>query len=317
MIYLVASEINSQTWSTFLSTDGARLQSEVRVILPHEFATMSRLPVGTYFFLDPDLWTPWQLELLTQVWSTLESHGGCRLFNDPRRFNSRVELQRLLVERGTNPFRTFRASSIPDDLEFPVFLRYEDDHKGSRSPLLNDWAELEEGLTLAGLSGADKHKLLVCEFCETVGPDRLYRKFGVFRVGDAIIPRLINFDRSWIVKSPAVVTEETVAEERRFIENFHQEQEIREIFDLAGVDFGRVDYTFDADGRMRAWEVNPNPLMLHPSHAYKPMQRPILRLFLDRLLEVLDTVNISSRETIPLSLRSGVLPELSKSVDIW
>lgn len=305
MIFLVSAEFNNQTWSEFLNSRGQALKGRVQVILPHELATQRRLQVGTYIFTDPDLWTPWQREVLGQVWQTLAEHAGSRLLNNPIAHLGRLEFQRSLVAEGINNFRTFTASALPSNLRFPVFLRFADDHKGARSPLLEDWEQLEEGLLRAALGGADHEKLLITEFSETVGEDGLYRKYGVYRIGKHIIPRLINFDRSWVVKSPNVVTQQTLKEEMDFLQFFSDHRTISHMFDLGGLEFGRVDYSFE-NGQMRVWEINPNPVILLPPNKYKAGQQPALDMFFETFLTVLAELNVESKEFVELNLSSGV-----------
>ncbi|MFI5426708.1 hypothetical protein [Aeromicrobium sp. UC242_57] len=59
------------------------------------------------------------------------------------------------------------------------------------------------------------------------------------------------------------------AEELEFIENFPHHDDVAEAFELAGLDYGRIDYGI-VDGRMQVWEINTNPIVLHRPHMIEP-----------------------------------------------
>ena len=50
-----------------------------------------------------------------------------------------------------------------------------------------------------------------------------------------------------------------VQRERNFIETNPHKAEIDHIFNVAGIDFGRIDYGVRADGGIHVFEINTNP----------------------------------------------------------
>ncbi len=167
--------------------------------------------------------------------------------------------------------------------------------------------QLDEALAMAALGGASKGALLVCEFCDTRGPDQLYRKYGVYRIGDELVYRLINFDLSWIVKSPSHVTSATLAEEANFVQTRPFHDEIWSAFETARIDFGGIDFSLQ-DGRMRGWEINTNPGLLHAPTKYRPGHWPNLNSSLSASAVAIEKLLVHSSESIPLKLTSGALP---------
>lgn len=86
----------------------------------------------------------------------------------------------------------------------------------------------------------------------------IVHKYSAFRVGDRIIPKHIFFSRDWCVKKAELVGQELVELEQRYISSNPHESELRQIFELARVDYGRIDYSLAAE-RIIVWEINTNP----------------------------------------------------------
>ena len=59
-------------------------------------------------------------------------------------------------------------------------------------------------------------------------------------------------------------TPEVLERERRYVETNPHEREIREIFRLARIDYGNIDYSILGD-RLHVWEINTNPNILSPT----------------------------------------------------
>ena len=54
------------------------------------------------------------------------------------------------------------------------------------------------------------------------------------------------------------------AEARYVAENPHAD-EIRKIFEIARIDYGRIDYSLK-NGQIRVWEINTNPVIAAPKN---------------------------------------------------
>src|SRR5262249_60618286 len=86
-----------------------------------------------------------------------------------------------------------------------------------------------------------REHLLVVEFCDSVDHSGIYRKYGAFIVGDRIIPKSVQFGRHWVQKSADLKTPDLVQEEAEYVERNPHEACLREIFRLAGIEYGRMD----------------------------------------------------------------------------
>ena len=180
------------------------------------------------------------------------------LLNDPRSVLRRLELLRTLHRDGINSFNAYRADALERPERWPVFVRGEQDHEGPSLPLLHDPAELAGVLEADRERGIDLSRRLIVEYAESKSPDGLYRKYGAFRIGDRIYPRHIFFSRQWMVKLEPPPHDAAIAEEREFIEQGPDNERLMEIFERAGVQYGRIDYA-RVGAKLAVWEINTNP----------------------------------------------------------
>ncbi len=107
------------------------------------------------------------------------------------------------------------------------------------------------------------------EYIETAGPDGLYRKYRYMLFGEHGVCRHLIISPNWEVRpKDRVLTDETIAEELRFVRSPCEHHDIldaarRELeFDIAA-----FDYSFDEHGEMIVWEVNPYPDLSTPRTA--------------------------------------------------
>jgi hypothetical protein len=100
---------------------------------------------------------------------------------------------------------------------------------------------------------------MIVEFCDASGPDGLFRKYAAFKVGDRIIPCHLFTSSAWCVKSVQNhPTEASVHEQLVYIRSNPHEAWLRNVFQVAGIDYGRIDYGV-SNGVPQAWEINVNP----------------------------------------------------------
>jgi len=170
---------------------------------------------------------------------------------------------------GINDFDAWRADEMRDGIRFPVLLHGERDHNGPIGDLIRDRDALRRRLDELAAAGAVLGQILVIEFCETRDPDGLYRGLGTFRVGDRFTHRFMYHSADWRVKernssvgselSPAAI----VDEEEAFILSDEIPREVPDVFRLAQIDYGRMDYALK-DGGIRVWEINTCPMLGNP-----------------------------------------------------
>lgn len=265
MIHFLTTRRNPRTIETYLRKDGAPLASLFALW------TYDRLPArpapGTYCFADLEILTPDERERAVALSREVAARGP-RL-NDPEQWLGRYALLRTLRRHGSNRFDVHRVGEPP---RFPVFLRGEHDHDGSRTPLLRTQAELCRALLEAG------DDTLVVEFCDTADGAGVYRKYGAFVVGDRVLPRHLFFSRGWVVKEWDLLDDAMLLEERRYLETNPHEQALREVAAIAGIRYGRIDYGL-LDGSVQVFEINTNPVLLGIGPSVRPWwEAPLARL---------------------------------------
>ncbi len=262
MIHFILTREHGYTIEQYLQTWGRDQRGR---IAPPVFYDQLRFghtaAPGTYAFCDLERLDAAGIELARTVWRQLATRpADFRLLNDPSKVLRRYELLRTLQAAGMNRFAAHRV----DDLaaaQFPVFLRHESEHDGAISPLLHDRAALDQAIHDAIASGARREDLLAVEYLDVGDAVGVYRKFSCFRVGDRILPRHLFADRKWMLKHAGLPEPQFVEEEIAFLRSHPHAQQVRAIFDLAHIDYGRIDYAF-VEGRVQTWEINSNPTIL-------------------------------------------------------
>jgi hypothetical protein len=271
-------------------------------ILPYE-TLPSILPRGTYIFADLERLTSAQTALAGEVWNQLAAAGdGIRLLNHPLRATRRLALLQVLHEAGRNDFRAFRATDRRADPRFPVFVRRESEHEGSFTALLRDQTEVDQAIVRLLLTGVEVDDILIVEFCDT-SRNGLFRKYSAFRVGDRIVPRHLMFSQKWVLKVPDLLDTSKIEEEREYLESNPHEQDLRDIFDRAHIDYGRIDYGL-LDDRIQVWEINSNPIVMFPRDHYKRERLPAQELFAGKIRQAFESIDSPSptQPMVPISL---------------
>lgn len=260
-IYYLVSKRHQYTINRYLAHWGINLIPRLRLLVYEDLDRLTSLPLGTYIFSDIERLTPKQAEMAAEVWEKLSSAGkGIRLLNHPNRSMRRYELLRTLYERGLNQFNVYRLTEPRKPERFPVFLRGENDHKGNQTPLLKSLNELDNVIALFHQQGKRLNDKIITEFCDTSDEKGTFRKYAAFMIGDQIIPRGILFGQQWMLKSDtnSVTSEQTLWEEEEYIKTNPHESQLREIFRLANIQYGRIDYSM-LNGVPQVWEINTNP----------------------------------------------------------
>ena len=224
---------------------------------------------ATYVFTDLDRLGYWDLELAAHLYLQMQ-HAGLSVWNNPARVKTRYALLRALHSAGLNDFNVYRADEIDSGMRLPVFLRKVHGHREPLSGLLHTRAEVKQAIDAAIDAGTPAANLLVVEFAaEPVRPG-LYRKLSAFRIGHAIVPHICVHDTSWLVKygKLGVAGEELYREELALLQTNPFAKHLQQVFDLAGIEYGRADFGFYR-GRIQIYEINTNPYVApaepHPS----------------------------------------------------
>jgi hypothetical protein len=101
--------------------------------------------------------------------------------------------------------------------------------------------------------------LLVVEYCHSTDDAGRHLRLAALRIGAHIVPRYYTVARHWMVKTDLrLVDRELAAIEHHYVTTNPHREWVNETFDLADVEYGRLDYGL-VDGEPQAWEVNTNP----------------------------------------------------------
>jgi hypothetical protein len=225
--------------------------------------SIKKMPPGTFIFSDLERLKASQLKILGSFCEQLLANDeNIPLFNNPVSALSRYSLLRKLYDDGFNKYNVCKVADTECTPQYPLFLRRDNDHSGPRSKLLGTPEEKNDALLKALIGGIDINNLIQIEFCETKSDDGYYRKYSAFRIGNEIIPAHIIFDTNWIAKDTVPPDSESIELEKEKFkkENPHADR-LLEIFNLAGINFGRIDYGM-LDGTMQTWEINTNPILI-------------------------------------------------------
>jgi hypothetical protein len=273
MILFFGTRHHVDTVNQFADSWAPELRAHIRTLAYENFAFRRPLPGGVCVFMDFERLLPLEMSLARRLAAAVRAFPKkYSVLNEPARYIGRLRLLEVLHQRGINEFRACRAGALPGDLRFPVFLRSEIDHEGAATPLLSSHGELKQALARAVFQERRSQKhLLVVEFCDCAEAGGFFRKYSVMNIGGKLIPRHVLFSRNWITKHPDFVSAETAAEEAKFIEHFPHAAPALEIFRLAGVDYGRMDYGV-RNGRIQVWEINTNPTVVPNREKIHPLR---------------------------------------------
>jgi hypothetical protein len=302
VIHFLAPAAGTYTLDEYFALEPPELVRRFRVIPYDTLPGRSRFERGCYVFAGLDQLSPAMARLAGAVHRQLQGAEGVRLLNDPARSLRRYDLSRALHAAGRNDFRAWRLREALRGIRFPVFLRSERSHGGNYSGLLQSEGELRAAVGRGVLQGHAVGDLLAVEFCSTVDPDGLYRKYAAFKVGDRIMARSLHHASGWMVKfAESEFTRELVMEEQAYVRDNPHAEQLREIFALAAIEYGQIDYAV-RDGRIKTWEINLHPTIGRGAGPgggagpppLRPLRSETREYFFDRFREAWAAVDLES-----------------------
>ncbi|WP_373354014.1 hypothetical protein [Pseudoroseicyclus sp. CXY001] len=270
----------SATLERQIADAGARLE----VVSWESLLGRRSLPGGTWLFTDFDRLAPAELHAAGMIAGKLKG-ARVRVVNDPRRYLRREQLINRLWREGLNSYRAWRPADGEWPDRFPVFLRPASGHVAPNRKLLESEEEARDWLKERLRRGDTLSDLVFIEYRgEPVGDPPYFSRYSAFRVGSAILrANTVNQDH-WVVKGGqrGLASAEDYKEERREMDAYPHEAAVRHVFDVAGMEFGRLDFGV-TEGRVETWEINTNPDMtLAPSHP-DPVREEVMHLLRSRL----------------------------------
>jgi hypothetical protein len=302
MILYVCRARHRYTIDKFLPVLPAERQGMLKVMTYEDMFATSLIPPANLIFTDFDRLSQYELEIAAAAAEQMRSaYPEARILNHPARFLQRHELLTHLWHLGINPFCSARLELPLPDLTFPVFLRREGEARGPETDLLADRAALDLALDDMRARGVPFRGRLAVEFCNRADRDGLFRKYGAFRVGERILPQHLQISENWVVKSNSNrLTNAHVAEEMDYILTNPHNEDLKRIMDLAGAQFGRIDYTV-VDGRVIVFEINSNPTF--PGIDKDDPRQERRRIVRDRLVEAFEGLDTAIPKGKPVKLR--------------
>ena len=269
---------------------------DVVVVSYEEILRRKRPYRATHIFTDLDRLPAWQVHDAALLFRKLE-RAGIRALNDPARFRNRFGLLRALNRAGINDFDAYPADSLETPRRWPVFIRLEGNHRAPVSGLLQDQEELDRAIEDAIDKGAPRSSMLILEYCSEPVRPGLFRKLSVFRVGDRLLGYTCVHDDTWLVKygKAGLAPVELYEEEYSFVETNPFGPAMLNVFNIAGIDYGRVDFGL-VGGRPQIYEINSNP-MVEPKPPASLMDRrnQSVALFRNNYLEAMEAIDTGRR----------------------
>lgn len=216
---------------------------------------------GTYVFSDLERMEDWEIRLAGRLYRELGAHApAIRVVNDPARVKCRYALLRALREAGINRFNIYRGDESRRPERFPVFLREEHHHGSPLTDLIHSQDVLDATLDDLAEDGMPLGSVLVIEYASEPVRENMFCKYGAFRIGDIIVPHHVVFEENWLVKygHGRRMDDEDRQTEADYIRTNPHADLLRRAFDVACIDYGRVDYGM-VDGEIQIYEINTNP----------------------------------------------------------
>jgi hypothetical protein len=130
--------------------------------------------------------------------------------------------------------------------------------------LIKNWKQLEIALfhSVYPRGSILRENAMIVEYISTRNERGYYSVYSSTKYGGIVYPRYFKYAKKWVVKSrKLVMNPETMREGAEYIKNHPHKEWIEKCFDLANIDYGRIDYGKSKNGHLNVWEINTNPLI--------------------------------------------------------
>lgn len=264
MINFVVTKDHRYTLKKLLNGDLGQLRFKHKLWTYESLLKSRAVKTGTWIFQDIERLNFAERMQASQIASRLESHGS-KILNHPAKASARYELQRKLFNAGINSFQSYRADEHRDPAQWPVFIRFENNHRSPNSTLYHNQNELKKALEEYASQAVPLSALLIIEYCGEQKYDNLWWKYSSFRVGSEVINHHIVREDSWVAKygNPNTSYEDDVwlkirQEEKAFVDGIDDKMNLMGAFEVGGIEFGRMDFGI-VKSRPAVYEINTNP----------------------------------------------------------
>ena len=291
MIYFIHRGFQGFTHKAITTSHAA---PACRICSYRKLLRRNQYPRGTYIFMDRERMDQWELRVYSQLYDHLKNAGdGYRVLNNPARILNRYELLRTLYLEGINDFNAYLVAERQKPERYPVFIRRIFDHKAPLTDLLHDEKELEAAL--AGLRAKNEpgEGLVIIEYCAEPVLDNFFRKLSSYRIGEKLFFFQTVHEESWLVKYGTInsATNGLYEDEYEMTKNNAYEKELRRVFDIANVEYGRVDFGL-VKGKIQIYEINTNPNIRPPGKHPNPVRTKSLTLAWEEYTDALHAIEL-------------------------
>jgi hypothetical protein len=324
MIHFVVPAAQTRGIDEYLEHWGLDVASRFRVVPAESLPALTSASPGVYVLSALDQLPSKLFAFVAAFHDALDGRPDVRFLNRPATTWQRPRLLDELHRRGYNEFRAVTITADFTSLRYPVFLRDWRSHGGPISPMLHSASQVDSAIGRALVHGHEADNLLVIEFCDTADAAGYYRKYAAFVVGGEVVPRSLASSRQWMLKfGGSEFTRQMVEEENAYLAENPHEAALKEIFSLAGIEYGRIDYSMK-NGRVQTWEINLNPTIgrgRRPSTGKVPPELDAIRKrgkehFYRRFAQAWESVDLAASDgatialDIPDSVRADALDEI-------
>ena len=228
-----------------------------------------------WIFSDLERLSEYQLNCLKIITEQIKSYNpDFLILNDPRYWKGRKALLEELFRLEHNNFNVWPVTESPARFRYPVFIRNQNEHFGALTTLIEGEDQFKKSLMGVLISGHDPAQLIVVEYEDIPTEDGYFKKYSAFRFFDRIVPAHIVYSQDWVAKVGSPQTKHQLAEVESFLSDNPHDEELREIFNLSGISYGRIDYSMK-DGSIQTWEINTNPQLMQERAKYQDHILPI------------------------------------------
>ena len=260
MIYYVCREQHLTPVRRLLDSGSQAIVSRLRPLTWERLFFERSAPVGHYIFTDFDRLSAYEREIGAGFAVLLaERVPEARILNHPGEVLERFPLLRAWHAAGLNDYDAVRLEDGGRPARYPAFIRFEQEFAGPETAILEDEAAFDAALADLARRGKPLRGRIAVGFMARPDENGFFRKYGAFRIGDAIVPQHLLTNRNWVVKSPGRHGHEAAYEalELAWIRDNPHKDELLRAFDIARIRYGRMDYTV-IDGRLQFYEINTN-----------------------------------------------------------
>jgi len=307
MIYYLVTQKHAYTIRSFINTWAKELLSRIKVLSYESLPHRRFLKQGTYIFSDIERLTQEQAKILSAIWEELASvNNGVHVLNHPMLSMRRYKLLRTLYEQGVNRYNIYRLVECQLPRQFPVFIRGENDHDGSLTPLLETQGALDAVINALSQRRQGLKDKVMIEFCNTADSNGVFRKYSAYIVGDRIFPQHMMFGQGWMLKSINSLAKKKTElyEEHRYLRDNPHEGQLNAVFRQAGINYGRVDYGI-LDGKAQIWEINTNPTLMNMTPGPPKCNRERSK-FVQRMITALDQIDYAGNGKIMIPVKARI-----------